>query len=193
MYQKKKITSACFLHESRSCSPQNCREGGSAGKFPKQILYSYNYLTAQNASLFPTAESTTGVRSVMEESNSCSSWVWPPKTERVTVVIICCYLESQGNSAQYPVTLYDKTGTPLPALSSELKRNTLTDKDRHKPEVRRMSWESCQAPNATQEHSTSLQNKISPSSWMATWRSLQSCCSQWLSSKHRGYFPVGGY
>lgn len=79
------------------------------------------------------------------------------------VVTICCYVESQGNSAQYPVTLHDKIGTLLPALSSQLKRKTLTDKDRHQPEVRCMSWESCQAPNATQEHITSLQNKISPS------------------------------
>lgn len=37
------------------------------------------------------------------------------------VFTICCILESQGNSAQYPVTLCDKTGTPLPALSSQLR------------------------------------------------------------------------
>lgn len=37
------------------------------------------------------------------------------------VVTICCYLESQGNSAQYPVTLCDKTGTLLPAQSSQLR------------------------------------------------------------------------
>lgn len=36
-------------------------------------------------------------------------------------VMVCCHLESQGNSAQYPVTLHDKTGTLLPARSSQLR------------------------------------------------------------------------
>lgn len=52
------------------------------------------------------------------------------------VVTVCCYTESQGNSAQHPVTLHDKTGTVLPALSSQLRETQTRTGTSQKSDVR---------------------------------------------------------
>lgn len=79
-------------------------------------------------------------------------------------------------------TAWEDTKT---APSSELttQRNTLLDKDRHQPQVSYLSGQSCHVPSATQEHSISQQNKISPSPWVTVWsRNLQSHDSEGLKS-----------
>lgn len=127
------------------------------------------------------AESTTGVRSAMGESNSCRSRVWPSKDSAVVTNLLLprilwwfCTVHS------HIAWEYGKT-----APSSELttQRNTLLDNDRHQPEVSCISGQSFHVPTATEKHSISLQNKISPSPWMTMWsRSLQSHDSEGLKS-----------